>query len=982
MSPKRIVLYSPLQVATASLFAGWVLPQPAVRIRSRSLLWSELMLGSALALGLATCTTGAARDVERPPNVIIVLADDLGYGDLPAYGGTDIATPTLDRMAREGVRLTSFYSYPTCTAARAALMTGCFPKRIGLDVGSRFTVLLHADEKGLAPSEVTIAEVLRERGYATACVGKWHLGDQPVFLPTRQGFDEFFGLPYSHDIEPGNPRAAERGYPALPLLDGETVVELGPSPDGLTRRFTERALAFIERNAERPFFLFLSHAMPHQPVGADPAAWRDLDAETRAAIEAGDYAARDALYGLAIEELDASLGLILAKLEELGLDDDTLVLFLSDNGPQLRVGSAGPLRGGKGSALEGGSRVPFLARWPGHLEAGAVRDEVVRIEDVLATVAARAGAPRPRGIDGRDAWPILSGGAAEAPRVHFFWVKGRIAAIRRGPWKLYTTGELFDVEADPGEGSDVAADNRDAVRGLMRYIDAARAAFGDHESLGPACRPAGRVVDPRPLELGAPAPERPPNVVLVFTDDQGYGDVGCFGSRTISTPHLDRMAAEGIRLTSFYAQAVCGPSRAALMTGSYPIRVGEPGNRKHEHTVLHEREVTIAEVLKGAGYATACIGKWHLAGARRADGSWDARLMPNAQGFDEFFGTPEYNGITAYVDEHPFRSPLMRNGEVIVPEVEDWSDITRRYTDEALRFLRAHQEEPFFLYLAHTMPHVPLGTSPDFRSNPAGPYANAIEEIDWSVGRILAELEALGLDDETLVIFTSDNGPWIETTEGNDPKARAFLPRDHSGDAGPLRGYKMVTWEGGLRVPFIARWPGRIPAGAVSDEVVATIDLFPTFARLARAPMPFGWTLDGRDVWPILAGAEDATSPHEAFYYYSFTHLQAVRSGRWKLVVPRPEFPRWTGFSARFIGDDVATTELYDLDADPGETHDVAAEHPDVVARLDALIETGREELGDYDRIGTGARFFEGGERRPHLWRGPLTGRPQPPSGR
>ena len=278
-----------------------------------------------------------------------------------------------------------------------------------------------------------------------------------------------------------------------------------------------------------------------------------------------------------------------------------------------------------------------------------------------------------------------------------------------------------------------------------------------------------------------------PNVIVILSDDLGYADIGCFGSKTIKTPHLDRMAAEGLKLTSFYAQPVCGPSRAALMTGCFPMRVAEPGNRKNQHNVLHPREVTMAEMLKDAGYATACIGKWHL-GARTPDG-WNNATMPNAQGFDYFYGTPLYNGLTPTIESNAFRSQILRNTEVVVKEVQNWDHITQDYTREALEFIRANRAKPFFLYLAHNMPHIPLGASENFKGKSAGgPFGDAVEEIDWSCGEIVKALKELGLDERTLIIFTSDNGPWIETTDGMKPGGQPFIPRDHSGNAEPLRG--------------------------------------------------------------------------------------------------------------------------------------------------------------------------------------------------
>ncbi|MCB1278774.1 sulfatase-like hydrolase/transferase, partial [Prosthecobacter sp.] len=324
--------------------------------------------------------------------------------------------------------------------------------------------------------------------------------------------------------------------------------------------------------------------------------------------------------------------------------------------------------------------------------------------------------------------------------------------------------------------------------------------------------------------LVSAAESRKPNIILIFTDDQGYNDLGCFGSKKIKTPNIDRMAAEGVRLTSFYAQPVCGVSRAALMTGSYPIRLAEPGNLKRLHTVPHPQEVTMAEVMKSAGYATALIGKWHLGLNGDGPAKTDPATMPNAQGFDYFYGTPKYNGATVRVQDTPMRSPIMRNDEVVVKAVQSWDHITADYTREAIEWIGKNTAQPFFLYLAHNLPHIPLGASENFKGKSEyGPYGDAIEEIDWSTGRLLDTLKQLGLDDHTLVVFTSDNGPWVETTAGMKPDGKPFIPRDHSGTADPLRGWKMSAWDGGCRVPFVARWPGKIPGGRVSDGIFSTM---------------------------------------------------------------------------------------------------------------------------------------------------------------
>ena len=459
---------------------------------------------------------------------------------------------------------------------------------------------------------------------------------------------------------------------------------------------------------------------------------------------------------------------------------------------------------------------------------------------------------------------------------------------------------------------------------------------------------------------GAEAARRAPNFVLIFTDDQGYNDVGCFGSPLIRTPRLDAMAREGMRLTSFYAQPICGPSRAALMTGCYPLRVAERANVKNLHPVLHRKEITVAEVLKPRGYATAMIGKWDLAG--HSNTGYQRDLLPRHQGFDVHFGTPSSNDSVR-------GTVLLRDGEV-VEKPANQNTLTRRYTDEAIRFIEANQDKPFFVYLAHTMPHTALHASEQFRGKSRrGLYGDVIEEIDWNVGRILDALKKLGLAERTYVVFTSDNGPWLIK---NKNRAHGSQPADHGGAARPLRSGKASTWEGGQRVPCIAWAPGRVPAGSVCDEVASTLDVLPTFAALAGAPAPTDRILDGHDITPLIHAAPGAVSPTEAYYYYLWTHLQAVRSGKWKLHLARPARPPWC---ARLAGRHIHPKDvfeitkplLYDLAADVGEQHDVADAHPDVVERLLKLAEKARDDVGDYDRIGKGARFFDDGPRRPRM---------------
>ena len=410
------------------------------------------------------------------------------------------------------------------------------------------------------------------------------------------------------------------------------------------------------------------------------------------------------------------------------------------------------------------------------------------------------------------------------------------------------------------------------------------------------------------------AEERPPNFVIIFADDLGYADVGCFGATQISTPNLDRMAAEGMRFTDFYSAApVCTPSRAALLTGCYPLRVGLPSVINYQSTVgISSDEVTIAELLKTRGYATACIGKWHL--------GWQKQFLPTRHGFDSYFGLPYSNDMGV----EGFPVPLIRNEEIIEqPVVQE--TLTERYTDEAVRFIVGHKDRPFFLYLPHTFPHTPLAVSERFKGkSKRGLYGDVVECIDWSTGRILDTLKKLGLDENTFAVFTSDNGPWL--IRGQD-----------GGSALPLRSGKGSTWEGGMREPTIMRRPGHIPAGSVCSEMATMMDLYPTFAKLTGAKVPTDRIIDGKDIRPLMTGERGARSPHEAFFYYRLDRLHAVRSGRWKLVVPHRDF------NAKA---DVPLA-LHDLRVDIGETTDVSAQFPSIVKRLEALVDRCREDLGD-----------------------------------
>ena len=468
----------------------------------------------------------------------------------------------------------------------------------------------------------------------------------------------------------------------------------------------------------------------------------------------------------------------------------------------------------------------------------------------------------------------------------------------------------------------------------------------------------------------APQPPsgRKPNFIIIFADDLGYGDLSCYGNKRHRTPHLDRMAAEGVRFTDFYVpMPFCAPSRAALLTGRYPFRhvVNNPAPDSGINSVgLPPSEVTLAEALKPLGYASICIGKWHL-GHR-------PEFLPGKQGFDEYYGILYSNDM---------RPAQIVHNETVAQYPVIQANLTKDYTKRALDFIDRNRNKPFFLYLPHAMPHKPLAASEEFYTadTPDDLYSDVIRELDWSVGQILAKLRDTGLDSNTLVLFLSDNGPWF------------------GGSTSGLRGMKGATWDGGIRVPFIARWPGRIPGDRVNREVCASVDIFPTVCGLAGAAVPTDRPVDGKDIFPLLASAT-AKSPHEAIFAMGGPELRVVRSGKWKLhvrtptpgfqylddeaaakwvdprgpdgvtLIAQPEQARPNQYPGVRTGEPGKEMMLFDLEQDPSEQKDVSDSHPDVVKRLRAYFEKMDAQVvrkGPPERHGaSGIRRLTGGQLR------------------
>ncbi len=443
------------------------------------------------------------------------------------------------------------------------------------------------------------------------------------------------------------------------------------------------------------------------------------------------------------------------------------------------------------------------------------------------------------------------------------------------------------------------------------------------------------------LQIGmVGAADQKPNIILIFADDLGYGDLGCYGS-SLSTPEIDRLAREGLRSTDcLVAASVCGPSRAALMTGRYPMRAGHPISRhntpNYKNYGIAPEEVTMAELLKSAGYSTKMVGKWHL--GFHVDGS-----HPLDAGFDDYLGLHGNHSTT-----HGDSDTLYRNREVEEENVA-FPAVTKRYTDEVVDFIKDERKEPFFIYFSHHIPHTPIQPSGPFRGASAkngrgSVYGDFVLELDHSVGRVMAAIKEAGISANTLVVFLSDNGP------------------AKSGSAKPLSGGKYVTMEGGQRVPAIFSWPGSIPAGKVSDAMITSMDLLPLFCHVAGADLPTDRKLDGKNIMGLLMG-ETEQSPHDYFYYYNGLNLQAVRNEKWKLHLPRtvadqPYWAKKSGGNRKKIYITLKQPMLIDLDADVGEKENVISQHPEVTSELMKEVERARAEIGDVHLIGS--------DQRPH----------------
>lgn len=441
------------------------------------------------------------------------------------------------------------------------------------------------------------------------------------------------------------------------------------------------------------------------------------------------------------------------------------------------------------------------------------------------------------------------------------------------------------------------------------------------------------------LQIAYTQTEQQPNFIIIFTDDQGYQDLGCYGSPNIKTPNIDKMVAEGMKFTSFYAQTVCGPARASLLTGSYPMRIERAAHDDGlvPHPAMSLNEITIAELLKSRGYKTGMAGKWDLSGRKtRGKTVFSINLGPHNQGFDFSFWS------------ETSQTKLIRSGDKNAVKNPPRASVTKLFTDKAIAFVEKHQEQPFFFYLAHPMPHTPIAASKPFKGkSEAGLYGDVVEELDFHTGRLIDKVKALGLDNHTYIIFASDNGPWWR--EG-----------DHAGKCEPLRSAKTSTYEGGLRVPFIIRAPGKVPAGQTCDLVTATLDILPSIAKIAGAEVPADRVIDGIDISKVFHGEQ--TELDRPFFFYQHQSLRAVRQGEWKLHLAHTDLDKtkegtlWQNHVPKKDRAYINEATLYNLNKDIGETTNVAKANPEVVARLTKQLDFAKKDIGYHSIIGENAR--------------------------
>lgn len=1043
---------------------------------------------SLLGLLVVTAAISGAEKAgtpDKPLNVLMILADDLGWSDTCVTGETSLyETPNLERLAKRGMTFRHAYAAsPLCSPTRASILTGQSPARLGITSpvahikqakpsfrasvapksppGNRASNLLSV---GPLNSELpTLGKLIQQAGYATGHFGKWHLG-HPPHSPLEHGFD--IDIPHWPGPGPGRSFLAPWDYPNY---------DQGKPGEHIEDRMATEAANWMKKQAAagKPFYAHYWQFSVHAPFDAKPEVVRKYAAKVTRPDDV-NQGQHSPTYAAMVESLDDAVGTLLDALDEAGVSDHTLIVFYSDNGGNeynlvferdakgagylSRPTDNAPLRGGKATIYEGGIRVPAVIAWPGVVEAGAKSDARIQSTDLYPTIlnALGIGIPKAHALDGMDLGEALAGKAMKRPggMVTYFphapgvpeWLPP-CASVHDGDWKLiriFFDGEdgahrhlLYNLKDDIGETTNLAAQHPDMVDRMDALIErhlaetravvpAPNSAFKPeayqpeligvqdfppsrllatpkmgqkdrkeaealleehyHEVIGkPAAKPEAKsAAKPKPGQSSSARSSKKPNVILIYGDDVGWGDVGCYGATKIPTPHIDRLATQGLRFSDAHcASSTCTPSRYSLLTGELPFRKKGTGIASGTaNRIIDPDQLTLADVFKMAGYTTAVIGKWHL-GLDDEPIDWNGEIKPGPEslGFDHHFIIPatndrlptvymENNRIVGLDPEDPItvvrgnyeepipddvpgtRYPIAKlNPEAVTAYPGDAShsgtvinglgrigkmkggkaalfkdeDIADDLVREANKFIRTHADEPFFLFFSANDIHAPRWPHSRFRGKSGhGLRGDAMVSFDWSAGALMKLLDELKLADNTIVIVTSDNGPVYIDGGYQDgcevDKSTGEVDRGHDG-SGPWRGGKYQIHEGGTRVPFILRWPGKVKPG-VSDALVTQTDLLASFAGLLDVELPAYQAGDSRNALDALLGKSDKGAD---FIVQTSFNKTAIRAGSWK-----------------YIAD---PTQLYDLSKDPAEQHNRIDDEPSVAAELKTLLDGIRRPL-------------------------------------
>jgi len=931
------------------------------------------MLMMSAVLAVLPETNAAA-----PVNIIYFNADDLGIMDVGFMGRKEYNTPNLDRLAAEGMVFTEAYApAANCAPSRAACMSGQYAARHGVyTVGS--SERGKASDRKLIPvkntqhlpeENVTMAEALKAGGYKTIHLGKWHLGVDPK----DQGFDVNIGGGAT-----GGPSGG--GY-FSPFESGPMKPFSAQYPKGTHRCdiFADHAIQFMQANTrsnrsgqiQQPFFMYMAYYAVHAGLQAVPDMVKKYQ----------NTPGINPAYASMIEKMDESIGKIVSELDRLGLKENTLILFTSDNGGLRHISKQDPYRSGKGSYFEGGIREPLLVRWPGTVKANTTCSVPVIGIDFYPTFLEAAGLDVPAGkvLDGVSLMPLLTQTDSIKKRALFWHFPIYLqkyagvgddahdplfrtrpgSAMRLGKWKLHEYFEdgrleLYDISMDAGERRNLAEEMPDQAKALQQKLSTWR-----EEIDAPVpTRPNPKYQSNAAISTGKPSPPSvakknsisnltsSPNVIYILADDLGMGDLGCYGQQKLKTPNIDRLANEGMLFTDHYSgNTVCSPSRAVLMTGQHPGRVHCRGNGGEASAALDSDMTTLPRLFKNAGYATGAYGKWGL--GQTCD---EGAVNPMTHGFDHFTGWKNQGVAHTY-----YPTSIVRDGvEVPLPEGTYIHDLIM---DDAFDFIQqnAKSDTPFFCYIPTAIPHAAMHAPPELHekwrkvypqfdkriakygapkgepcppvTNPIAGFAGMMENFDNQIGALLNLLAEMGVDDNTIILFSSDNGAHKEG--GHNPE---FWDSN-----GPLRGLKRDLYEGGIRVPLMARWPGQIAAGSRSDHLSAFWDLLPTMAELTGQPVPE--QSDGISILPTLLGKEQ--QPKHEYLYHEFIlarhkdyTARSLRQGDWKAVQIRDLQTK--GLQA---------IELYNLKDDLGESTNLATQFPELVSKLEKYMDEAHTPL-------------------------------------